>query len=498
VGDQLSRIGLAVLLLCFGAYRLLLAQSGQLYWPDEYRYLHALHVLDELRKGEISQGLHWIFGVEAGVASRPSYILISLVPAALQGVANLVFQVQPDDAAFYRIPAIANVAVSLGVAGTLYYLIWSLSGDRLMAWAGTAVHGLLANTNMYVRHLFPYDESLLLFLLSLGILLRQGSPSSIQRAGLAGVLSGAAATVYPGYSLFLFVPLAALLADRPVDWRSVMAFGGAAAAVGLFWEMIARVGGFSFIGASKRFSKTFTPARPEDLQGSYEEGFTFLPIYLAQVEGLAGILLCLLVVVFLFMAARKVFARRQVAIVMGTVASIVLFAATVQVWHRALFYGRIVHMFLPMMVLAAMLVLAQLRLPWARYGGVGLMLAASILSFIPVAASGLEIRFPKDLGRELSATYGSRMKICGMDGHPDGSNSERLDDCDLFLEHARHLYPLPESWRSSPPPGFVPLRQFPHPMQFRPYWYEGFTPEERRRLAETPPVISLYRKVERA
>src|SRR6185436_16305040 len=122
---------LGTLFLGLAWYRLAVGWSGQLYWPDEYRYLHALHVVDELRKGSPSQALHWVFGVESGVASRPSYILMSTVPATAQGLANVLFGVQPTDPAFYRIPVAVNVLLSLGVTWMFYRIVLRLTGDWL-------------------------------------------------------------------------------------------------------------------------------------------------------------------------------------------------------------------------------------------------------------------------------------------------------------------------------------------------------------------------------
>lgn len=492
--EQRHQILLAGLLLFLGAYRLLLIQSGQLYWPDEFRYLHALHLLDELRKGEVAQALYWIFGAEAGVASRPSYILFSLAPAAFQGVANLVFEVQPTDAMFYRIPVVANVAVSLGLTATIYYSIWSLSGDRVLAWVGASVHGLLANTNMYVRHLFSYDISLLGFLMSLGILLagQANTGRPLLRAGVAGLLSGFAATTYPGYYLFILIPLALLLANRPTEWRSVAAFVAAVASVGIIWEGTARLGGFSFIGASQQFSRTLAPESPEGVQGAYEEGFLFLPMYLVEIEGLAGVALGLLFLGFIAMAARGGFDRREVMIVAAAVVAYLTYATTVQGFHRAVFYGRLVHMYLPIIVLAAMLAVKQFSLPVVRYGVVGLLLAVSVWSFAPTAATALAIRFPKDLERELAAASGPGVKICALGQKLEHAREEPKRTCDMVLENARHLYPLPVAWKKDHPDGFLLAREFPHPLQFRPYWFEGYSPGERERLAANPPVISVF------
>lgn len=479
------QILLGLLLLVLGTYRLCLSWSGQLYWPDEYRYLHALHVLDELRRGDVWRAFYWIFGSESGVASRPSYILVSMAPALMQGLANMVLGIQPSDPSFYRIPGVVNVFVSLGLTLALYRVIFLLTGERLLAWLGAAVHGLLANTNLYVRHLFPYDASLLLFLVSVLVLLEQrDSPRHAWiRAGLAGLLSGAAATTYPGYYLFLVIPVTLLMARRPLAWQPIALFVIAALVVPLLWEATARFAGFSFVEASRGFSTTV-------VQGTYDEGFAFLALYLVEVEGLAGLMLGVLLLGFGILAIQGRFSRTETATILAAVAAYLIYAVAVQVLHRAIFYGRLVHMYLPFVVLAAMLTIRELRMPALRHGVAAAMLAASVFSFVPVASSALALRFPKDLERELKvAEVGVR--ICNLGNQ--GQEAEGLTaDCDVVIENGRHLYPLPEHWNNVAPAGFVLSAEYRHPMQFRPYWFEGFKPGERERLRQGPPVISVY------
>lgn len=489
------KVLLGLLLILLGAYRFCLSWSGQLYWPDEYRYLHALHVLDELRKGDVSRAVYWVFGSESGVASRPSYILVSLAPALVQGLANMVLGVQPTDPSFYRIPAAGNVLVSLGLTLVLYRIAFLLTGDRLLALLGAAVHGLLANTNMYVRHLLPYDASLLLFLASVMALLEQAdSPSRTWlQAGLAGLLSGTAATTYPGYYLFLIIPLALLLAKRPLAWRPLALFIAAALAVAVLWEATARFAGFSFVEASQRFSTTLTPESLAGVQGAHEEGFFFLALYLVEVEGLAGLVLGALFLVFGALAIQGRFSRTQTAMILAAVVAYLVYAVAVQALHRAVFYGRLVHMYLPFVVLAAVLVIRELKAPSFRYGAAMVMLVVSFLSLVPAAVSALTLRFPKDLERELKVVQAGA-RICsvgqGRDQPADGS----VADCDVVIENGRHLYPLPEQWRSVPPAGFVLVAEYRHPMQFRPYWFEGYKPQERERLRADPPNISVFRR----
>jgi hypothetical protein len=416
-----------------------------------------------------------------------------MAPALVQGVANVVFGVQPTDPSFYRIPAIANVLVSLGLTLIVYRLVVLLTDDRLLAWLGATVHGLLANTNVYVRHLFPYDISLLPFLLSVMLLLEQtDSPRRAWlRAGLAGLLSGIAATTYPGYYLFLIIPLVMMLAKRPLVWRSLVLFLVAVLVVPILWEATAWIAGFSFIWASQRFSTTLASENIAGVQGAYEEGLSFLALYLVEVEGMAGLMLGALFLVFGILTVQGRFSRTETAMILAAIAAYLVYAVAVQALHWAVFYGRLVHMHLPFVVLAAVLVIRELKGSVLRYSIIATMLVASFLSFIPAANNALSLSFPRDIERELRvAEPGSRICIVGKNESQPAHGS--ADDCSVVIENGGHLYPLPERWRSVPPAGFVLAAEYRHPMQFRPYWFEGYKPEERERLRREPPVISIY------
>jgi hypothetical protein len=75
----------------------------------------------------------------------------------------------------------------------------------------------------------------------------------------------------------------------------------------------------------------------------------------------------------------------------------------------------------------------------------------------------------------------------------------RLDQvtggCETILENARHLHPIPSQLTMAPPPGFALERSWNHPLQFRPYWYEGYSIKERATLGAHPLEVKLYRRV---
>lgn len=486
-----------MLLVFLAGYRLLLTQSGHLYWPDEYRYLHALHFLDEIRKGDPTSAFGWVFGdvaTRGGVASQPTYIMVSIVPAVVQGLANVVFGIQPEDPSFYRIPGAANVLVSLALTVMFYLVLWRLTADRGLALLGTFVYALLANTNVYVRHLFPYDLALLLFLSALVLLLddpRTAGLSARINVVIVGVLAGAAMTTYPGYNFFVIILFALILAKHWTEWKRAAGFLAGIASVFVGWEIVSRAGGFSFLESLRQFSRMYNPGT---VQGSTSESFSFLLLYLWNVEGAAGAVLLALFLCFLGMAVAGKFGRLETALIASASVAFLAFATFSVISNRVAIYGRLLHMYLPFLVIGSIVVIRQLHGPVVRRVAVAVLALASVVSFVPTAVNAFAIRFPRDVERELRVLHSGNPMICDIARSGGGPEGERSYRCDLIVENVRHLYPLPSVLESAPPSGFELSRAYRHPLQFTPYWFEGFAPDERVRLREYPLVMRVYAK----
>lgn len=481
-----TRVSLFLLFGFFAAYRLLLARSGQLYWPDEFRYLHSLHFLDEFRRGQIVAGMEWMFGDSTG--GRPGFVLLSTVPAAVQGIANVVWKLDPSAPAFYRIPSAFNVLVSLGITAAFYRLLLIATADRSYALLGTLVYGLLVNTNLYVRHLFPFDLALLLLLWALVLIAseRQSAARLLRRAMAAGALSGFAYTTYPGYDPFVVLLAAAVFMNPVGSWRHLFALGGSTLLVILAWELVARAAGMSFIAASFRFSSTVT-------QGSFEEGYRFLPVYLVNVEGLVGGLLFVLAVAFAVAALVRRDRSVEAVVTGAALAAYLAYATAGVVFHKMVYYGRLVHMYMPVVVLAAILALQSIKEWRVRRLLATALVLASVAAFVPTSVEMLSAHFPNDVDREVTASSAGAT-VCRAMPEGDDRFGTIPPACDLVLENARHLFPLLLGGETSPPAGFTFVKSWPHPLQFRGYWYEGATIAERAGLQMYPPEIRLYRR----
>jgi len=496
VGRRWAVALLCVLLIFLSGYRLLLTQSGQLFWPDEFRYVHALHVLDEIRQGNLGASVAWLFTVpsvpEANMGARPSYVALSIIPATVQGLANLVAGIGPQDPGFYRIPAIANVFISLAIGIVMFKLALLFVHDRGFALLSALVYGLLANTNLYVRHLFPYDLALLLLLGALLLVVgEQHDAAGLHRRALgAGLLAGLGFTTYPGYDPFVVILAAAVVCNPVGSFRHLAMMGASMMCVGLVWEGIARLGGLSLVALTFRFFGTMTVE-----QGSFEETLIFLPRYLWDVEGPAGAALLALLVVFAAMAARGRYGRFELGIFGAATAIYLVFGAAGVFFHRTVYYGRLVHMYLPFVVIASVLALSKMRHARLRLATAWVVALASIVAFAPVAAAELTATFPREILQGIAATQGAGHPPCTVMSTALDRLAPARSECDAILENAGHLYPIPPQLSMATPPGFTLVRSWKHPLQFRPYWYEGYSIEERATLSADPLEIKLYRRV---
>src|SRR5438552_278750 len=100
-----------------------------------------------------------------------------------------------------RTPATAcNVIVTLVSLFLVFRIGVILSGDENAALAGATAYAFLVNSNVYLRHLLPYDWALSVGLIALWLSLTR--PRTNVLAVVTGALTGVVLTIYTGsYSL---------------------------------------------------------------------------------------------------------------------------------------------------------------------------------------------------------------------------------------------------------------------------------------------------------
>lgn len=250
-----------------------------------------------------------------------------------------------------------NLLLSISLLVLFYSVLVRLQFPALHALLGMAGLGILVNFNVYTRHILSYELGLFLQLLALWFLLPLHKLTK-RRIALAGLCSAVGFTAYNGYFMFpviLFLFLALSEASCIKDFfNRLVTFATAFVVVIAFYECLFRLGGNSFIMSSITLSETID-------QGSHSEGFSFLFKYVAAVEAIWGIVLVGMASVSLvLLLMRRNFGLTEKLFLVSIVAYL-LFGFTVFVLHKFVFYGRILHMYFPFLILGALLFLQRLR-----------------------------------------------------------------------------------------------------------------------------------------
>ncbi|MEL5995600.1 hypothetical protein [Hymenobacter segetis] len=385
----------------FTLVRLSLVGKGTMAFVDESRYVNAMLGLRSLSEGHGQEFLRYINSMGA----RPGDGIWRAIPGLGQAILLRVFDLNPNAPPSLQVPQVFNVLI-VSLNALLLYHIYRRFFNVGLALLGLALYSGLVNTNLYLRHLLPYDHSLFFFFLALTVLLRPKAAVGLKLQTLAGVLSGLSYAIYPGYFMgpVLLLTLALMTgfeAPRP-DWLRA-AKPAAAQLAGLLtvllaFEGLARLGHTSYWNSSRYIATTVT-------QGSFAEGFSFLGSYFWHVEGWLGIGLLVLFGVGLglswcsgWFAADGGATRGLVRLLTVGFLAWLGYALVVQVGHKLVFYGRTLHFFVPFIIMGALVALRTVGRPrqprtWLYWGSGGI----ALWHFGVFVASYLPIDYPCDV-----------------------------------------------------------------------------------------------------
>jgi hypothetical protein len=135
--------------------------------------------------------------------------------------------------------------------------------------------------------------------------------------------------------------------------------------------------------------------------------------------------------------------------------------------HQFVVYGRLARQMVPFFCLVTAAALCDMRghlprraRPVASIVMALLLLGQAVVNFAPP----LKQVFPAEFRR------------------PQPGDPRAQAGATLLAINAKHLYPGPEP--IALPDRYVLVRKAPHPLQYLPYQYEGYTPEQRKALRQ--------------
>lgn len=455
----------------------LVAQGGQLYWPDERLYTQVLDIFD------LNQS-SW-FGVVKALLSTQDHLgfaLISAGPAGLQFALSRALGRSGN--ALTILPGVVLSQISVAAIVLVYAIARRAGRDRVEALIAAALMASATTMFYYARHLLPYDSSMALALLALWC----GLGTTRRDSLWCGAAASAAFIAYNGYWLLASVVILVHLFHegrtpmRHALERAVFAGVGVLLVPVVIVALQAATGAPLLFSGMQRLAGTVT-------DGYAPEGFSVTWAYLWHAEH--GLLLvwfaaALLVV---FDTGEWKPRRRHMATVwiLSAVFIYLGLAFSSALLHVFVVMGRQSRQLVPFFCLATAAAAAQLL--ERRRGGwvVGTCVAALALQVAWNFRQPLQQRFPRDVIAEIKAKYGPVDHDLTLEGPPPINPHEPSR---WVLLNAQHLY-HPRASRPPLPSGILEVMRFPHPLQFVPYQYEGFDPIERQVLRNTDIAMRL-------
>ena len=465
-----------MLLLAAWLLRLaLIFRGGQNYFPDENRYARCVELL----------ALPWFdSGAQGGMFSRmlnwhdhAGFMLPGCLAALCQKA--LMFATGwSAQKTIWAPAAVLSLASTLCIALT-YGIARRCNADEMESFLAAF---LMACSNVmffYSRHLLPYDASLAFALASLFVgFKKQPGPA---RSIFAGFLDCLCFLVYYGYwNIALIVGIIHL--TREFQSKNIRGFLAKSALFGigaigplLMLNALTIVAGcVPFFYGAHVFSHTIA-------MGDFDEAWRLPWEYLWHAE--TGLLLVWIAGgAALAFAARKAPAgifRRAVLWFTAAAAIYLMFVVFSCGLKRLVVYGRLVRQMVPFLCLGA-----ACSLSWVlSFAGARRYLRP--LSFTALAAvaafnqyAPLAQRFPQEVKETVFAHYDSVHENVSVIATSSGWSPPRMqeDDSRYALINAQILFAV---IGTKPAPAGEIVFSTPHPLQYKPYQYEGCTPAER-------------------
>ena len=472
---------LVILLISLFLRLLLLVNGGQFHFPDEVRYGTSINVAGKIVKGDFKAAL----GTMLQYRSHPGFATAALIPALIHSLTLELFDTAPtatggnyfhDGFRDFRIPVIFFLIPSVLSIAMIYFIAREAGAEEVEALLAALFAATSNALFIYSRHLVPYDISLLIALAALFISLRFRE-TGIFSALLVGVLVFCAFWIYFGH-IFLLIVISVVycfgLARKPQDM--ILRPIGMALGVSIpFIPILIYTHAVQDVDVPNML---MTFASKVD-QGQYEEGMIFPFLYAGETEGATAVvwLIGICMAVKHLLDKRENSARRLLIWLAVLVSLYLLMAILSSGLHTLVLYGRTVRTLVPFVALICGFSFAS----WLKRFDLRVFLLF-VFSFCLFAIIGfapaIRLQFYREVARFAYANF-EEISFETTFRPPSRAyefSLPKVDGARYLLVNAGYYGPVTEM--TTRPEGEVIL-EVSHPYNYRPFQYEGMTPEMR-------------------
>lgn len=485
--------------------KIFLLGKGYLSLPDEFRYIAAQDFIEFFKKGEFKTALSQLFEVQG----RPGLVIAAILPAGMQiGISNYLLLPYNSPTSAWVI-YIYNVLVYLLILRNIFRLCNKFGFTIYQSLLVLIVYTFTLNSFIYLRHTFPYDTALLLGLMAFNLVISKNA-KSIFSILCQGLSISACFLIYPGFfPIVLSFAIFWLYQNKDSFHGKLWIKRGLLLLLAFLIpffivEVLASMCGKSYFLDAKQLSQTI-------IEGSFEEGFSFLFKYLWQVESGIGIFYILGLLGFVFVILRKAIQTRENLnqtewLFISITTGFLFYASLVFFVHKMVFYGRIIHQFVPF--LALFTVFAMFQLVQSE------RLKKQLIWVLPFLLVGLSVNayrqyvaleYPRDFFHKVNRN--GALKARSIDYSCQWFSSlpriEKFGDTNC-IKHDKIIlvnwcHPSGDSvqngkiWnRFIPVHGQKLIARAPHYMSYIGYQFEGANIKQREDLRVFPPLLEIY------
>jgi hypothetical protein len=389
--------------------KLNLIGTGFMAFPDEIRYGQSGMALQHLSELEIGAAIDDIFCTQG----RPADAVIKIIPNAIQFVTAHIFGLNYYESNNSYPLFIFNFIIYCIILVIHFKLSYLLFKDTFLALASVLLYSTLINSYLYLRHALPYDMSLLILYLAIYkiVIYTEENSLSPKKSLIIGFCSFLGYLVYPGYFPLLFVGLFIIFFTnfsnedivKKIYYSSFYILGGILCL--LLFEKIGLLVGRSYILDAIGLSKTIT-------QGSFEESFVYILKYLFEVEGVTGIIILISLFIFFIIIIYQIINNKYKQYSIISLLGIALlgmysaYAFAGYFLHKVVFYGRLLHQYLPFICILSIYAMNELLIRITRKNQL-ILYAISIIFIVNFGFNFINFKsytYPRDIYWQLIKT----------------------------------------------------------------------------------------------